>query len=148
MIENPLIENKTKIQSEYLGEEIFNMLDKTFQIPNDFTYRVVEVTEDYVARMDLISRQYYGTEIYSDLLCKLNGISNPFELNEGAKIVIPQLYDMHKFYYNETPEEKDVESTETQAPKAKKKNEKRKPNEAVVGDKRYKIDSQKKVIVY
>lgn len=149
MIENLILMNKTGIKSKVLDEQILNMLDQTFQIPNTFNYNVIEVTKDFVARMDLISKQVYGSEKYQDILCKLNGISNPFELNEGSVIVIPDFQFLTMFHYLEGPEDKDPDSIESSyTPKAKQKNEKRKPNEAVIGDKRFKIDPSRKVIIY
>jgi len=149
MLENPLLINKSEIKSEVLNEKIINLLDKTFRIPPEFDYNVVEITKDYVARMDLLSKQLYGTDKYQDVLCKLNGISNPFELNEGAIIVCPNITDISLFYYLENPDEKDPASLDAaKQPIAKGKKEKRKPNEAVIGDKRFKIDSTRKVIIY
>ena len=149
MIENPLLINKSELKSKVLDQQIINLLDKTFQIPQQFNYNVIEVTKDFVARMDLISKQVYGTEKYQDVLCKLNGISNPFELNEGSIVVVPDFAFLDEFYYKEKATEKDPESSEVAfIPKAKQKNEKRKPNEAIIGDKRYKIDPTRKVIIY
>lgn len=51
----------------------------------------VVVNEYYVARPDLISLACYGTDKYGDMICKFNGISNPFELNEGMIICIPPM---------------------------------------------------------
>ena len=149
MIYNLLLENKSEIQSKVLKERIFNMLDKTFVIPESFDYEAVEVTKDFIARMDLISKFAYGTDKYQDILCKLNGISNPFELNDGNIIIVPSISDINRFYYQETYLEKDPDTKKLdRKPIPKEKKEKRKPNEAVVGDKRYKIDKNRKVIVY
>jgi len=149
MIENPLLINKSEINSEVLKQKVINLLDKTFQMPAEFNYNVVIVSRDFVARMDLLSKQIYGTDKYQDVLCKLNGISNPFELNEGMMVVLPEFGFLESFYYKEKNSEKDPAAEDSSyTPKAKQKNEKRKPNEAVVGDKRYKIDPSRKVIVY
>lgn len=150
MLINSLLNNKTIIKSNYLNDYLFNLGDKTFQIPREFLYQVIEVTESFVARMDLISLHVYGTDAYSDVLCKLNGISNPFELNVGTKIIVPEMTDMLKFYYKETANESDGTSTgeNKKKPQAKAKTDKRKPNEAIIGDKRYKVDTTSKVIIY
>ena len=149
MLENPLLINKSEIKSEVLNEKVVNLLDKTFRIPPEFDYNVVEITKDYIARMDLLSYQLYGTNKYQDVLCKLNGISNPFELNAGDIIICPDISDISYFYYLENPDEKDPQAEgSAKRPKAKGKKEKRKPNEAVIGDKRFKIDPTRKVIVY
>ena len=149
MLENPLLINKSEIKSEVLNEKVVNLLDKTFRIPPEFDYNVVEITKDYIARMDLLSYQLYGTNKYQDVLCKINGISNPFELNDGDIIICPNISDISYFYYLEDPEEKDPDAEGTaKRPVAKGKKEKRKPNEAVIGEKRFKIDPTRKVIVY
>jgi hypothetical protein len=51
-----------------------------------------------VARPDLISLATYNDASYADLICKLNGISNMFELNEDDVIVIPTYDYIEKFY--------------------------------------------------
>lgn len=51
----------------------------------------VYVNQYYVARPDLIALAVYGNDAYGDLICKFNGISNPFELNEGMLISVPPL---------------------------------------------------------
>lgn len=149
MLQNPLLTYKSELKSNVLGQQVYNLLDQTFQIPNDFQYNVIEVTEGFIGRMDLISKQVYGDTKYQDVLCKLNGISNPFELNAGTVVVLPDISYIDDFYYYESPEERDPESNEAaNKPIAKSKKEKRKPNEAVIGEKRFKIDPNRKVIVY
>lgn len=51
----------------------------------------IVVNEYYVARPDLISLAVYGNDEYGDMICKFNGIANPFELNEGMVIFIPPI---------------------------------------------------------
>lgn len=149
MLENPLLTNKSVIKSSTLNEKVINFLDKTFRIPANFSYNIIEITPDYIARMDLISLKLYGTNKYQDVLCKLNGISNPFELNAGDTIVCPDISNISEFYYLENYDERDPIADEyIEVPKPKCKKEKRKPNEAVIGDKRYKVDQTRKAIVY
>lgn len=150
MLHNPLLENKTEYKSEVLGEYLYNLLDQTFVIPQSFRFNIIEVSDGFVGRMDLISKQLYGDEAYQDILCKLNGISNPFELNEGDILIVPELDHIVDFYYVENEDEKEPteSSSASTTPQPKNKNEKRKPNEAVVGEKRFKIDPSKKVIIY
>lgn len=54
------------------------------------------VNEYYVARPDLISLAVYGTDEYGDLICKWNGLSNPFELNEDMVIELPSSEVIHE----------------------------------------------------
>ena len=138
---------KTNINSEYLGEEMINLLDKTFVIPSYYNYNIFEVTEKYIARPDLISYDAYGDEMYADVICKLNGVSNPFELNKGMRLILPSPEYIMNFIVK--PSSDDIETDEKlNKPIAKQKNEKRKPNEAIVGDRRFKIDKTSGVIIY
>ena len=41
-------------------------------------FDVCVVTEYYVGRPDLVSFAFYGTDVYGDIICKANDISNPF----------------------------------------------------------------------
>lgn len=52
---------------------------------------VLVVNKYYVARPDLISLAVYGDDKYADIICKVNGISNPFELNENDILIIPDI---------------------------------------------------------
>lgn len=77
------------------------------------------VNEYYVARPDLISLAIYGTDEYADMICKFNGISNPFEINEDMVLFMPPLHWAQEgtsgkeqsscdiIEYNETIEQKD-----------------------------------------
>jgi hypothetical protein len=108
---------------------------------------VVEVSERYIARPDLISNDVYGDTIYTDLICKLNGISNPFELNKGMLLIIPSIDNIMDFMKTVSVEESDVINT-TNKPTPKQKKEKRKANEAVIGDSRFKIDKNRGIVIY
>jgi hypothetical protein len=48
------------------------------------------VTEDQIGRIDLISLQYYKDANYADYILKWNNISNPFSINIGDTLLIPQ----------------------------------------------------------
>lgn len=138
--------DKSIIKSDYLNEDVYNLLDKTFEIPNSFRFDVIKVTPQYVARPDLLSYDMYGTDLYVDVICKLNGISNPFEMNEGDMIVIPSPSDITSFFVK--PIILEQTDKENNTPKAKQRQEKRKPNSAIIGDKRFTIDTKKRVIIY
>ena len=152
MLFHTVLNNKSTIKSEWLSDTIYNLADGTFKIPNLYSYEVIEVTEKYIARPDLLSIDIYGDSLYSDLLCKLNGISNPFELNKGMLLIIPSPDNIMDFMSNNTNknnefiDENDYNVASKPVPKTKK--EKRKANEAVVGDTRFKIDSTKGIIIY
>jgi hypothetical protein len=145
---------KGTVNSSYLQDTIYNLLDNTFILPeNGFNFNTFIVSKDYVARPDLISLDAYNDTKYADVLCKINGISNPFELNEGMEIIIPSISSISDFYVDLSREfnaEDDIieNSKNIYSNKSKNKNSKRKANEAIVGDSRFKIDSAGGIIIY
>lgn len=148
------INNKNTITSKYLNEDIINLLDSTFIIPADFSFNVFDVTNEYIARPDLISLDAYGDTTYADVICKLNGISNPFELNEGMKIILPTSDVIMDFVTKQSQQETNNDDTDNttqtvSTPVAKNpSSNKRKANEAIIGDSRFKIDETNGVIIY
>lgn len=149
MLFHTVLNNKKIIKSDWLQEAVINLTDKSFRIPETYQYEIIEVSEKYIARPDLLSFDVYGDILYSDLLCKLNGISNPFELNKGMFVIVPSPDCIMDFMYTPTDEESDVNANNSNAkPVAKKKNEKRKANESILGDSRFNIDKNKRIIIY
>jgi len=132
---------------QFHGEDLRDLLDCTFLMPSFLKYVVFKVTAEYVARPDLISLEKYGNTDFVDVICKVNGISNPFELNEGDIIVLPSYDCLASFVYtNDNIEQTDKDNDEHPTPK--KRNEKRKANEAIIGDKRFKIDKERRAVIY
>lgn len=149
MLSYSTLNYKKEIDSEYLGERIYNLLDFTFQIPQTYIYNVFNVTKEYIARPDLISLDAYGDSMFADIICKLNGISNPFELNEGMKLIIPEPESIMDFAIEPSIKDKDSNwGHMTQSTSIKTKQSKRQPNEAIVGDRRFKIDTTNGIIIY
>lgn len=110
------------------------------------------VNKYYVARPDLISLAFYGTDEYADIICKVNGISNPFEINEDDMLDIPQI-DTVRFYSRPNKGSSDLinsDSTiaQTKVSKQKDLDKKRSPAEQVVGDKNFVIDRTIGLIFY
>ena len=145
MLQNSMLLLKTYIKSKLLKENIVDLSQQTFVMPEWFTYNIIEVSKDQVARPDLVSMNVYNTDIYGDVICKINNISNPFEINEGDRLIIPTIDTLDSFYTNDPYIDED---NPTQRPVKKNKKDKRKANESVVGDVRFKIDSSNKVIIY
>ena len=112
----------------------------------------IRVIDDYVARPDLISLAVYGTDQYADILCKINGISNPFELNEGMILLIPNLSTITFFYKNRsasaTFESDSTPISSTKKNFQKTKAERRRPAEQTVGSKNFVVDLSNKMIIY
>lgn len=112
----------------------------------------ITVVDDYVARPDLISLAVYGTDEYADIICKINGISNPFELNTGMILLIPSLSNL-TFFYTNRPVSATFESDSTPISSTKKnfqktKAERRRPSEQTVGSKNFVVDLSNKMIIY
>lgn len=142
-----VLENKQEIHSDYLDSTIYNLLNQTFELPiGGFSFNVLSISDEYVARPDLISLDAYGDTCYTDIICKLNGISNPFELNAGMEIIIPTAEDIGMFYVE--PGDDDNEDNLYKPIASSKINKKRGANEAVVGDSRFKIDAVNGIIIY
>lgn len=145
--------NKAILPNAYIGEDAIDLLTLTYFEPSSYEYILFKVPAEYIARPDLISIDQYGNTDYVDVICKLNGISNPFELNEGMILVIPEPSYIHLFSYtSDTIEALNISQAELKGlsatPQPKTKNEKRKPNEAIVGDKRFKIDKDRRLVIY
>ena len=147
MILHTVLNNKSEIYSDWLKENIINLNDSSFKIPKSYQYEIIEVSERYIARPDILSKDIYGDSIYADLLCKLNGISNPFELNKGMLMIIPSPDTIMEFM--NVPTTYELDSYEKiNKPIGKTKKSKRKANEAIIGDSRFKIDKNKGIVIY
>ena len=148
MYQSTILYNKTRIHSDFLEDDIWNLLDKTYNLPRKFDYNVFDVNEEkYIGRPDLISLDAYGDPIFADVICKINGISNPFELNVGMTLIIPSPSDVFSFP-QQAPQDELEGKTNEEVPVPKKKNQKRQANQAIVGDKRFKIDASKGIVIY
>lgn len=149
------MKGKGVIHSRYLNDSIYNLSDVTYKIPaSGFNFNLYTISEEYIARPDLVSLDLYGTTEYADIICKLNGVSNPFELNAGMELILPNINDINKFYsgeslINEIDYKDDDQVNYYLAPIKKAKSDKtRKPNEAIIGDNRFKIDRNTGIIIY
>lgn len=114
---------------------------------------IVIVNKYYVARPDLISLAMYGTDMYGDFICKFNGISNPFELNEDMVIYIPAKSDIDNIFAKSGEGscellERDSSIKKKTSSYTKKKTDARSPSMAVVGDTNYIIDRSNCLVFY
>lgn len=91
MLEYPTLGKKPTIALYKDGEkyEMVDLLSKIYNGDTNIYGNTFRVTKEYIARPDLISFAVYGTDKYGDLICKVNGISNPFELNENMVVFAP-----------------------------------------------------------
>lgn len=149
MLFSTLLAKKETYKSKYLGEEVVDLLSGTFDTPSNYQARIVPIDQDYDARLDLVSDAVYNDEMHMEILNKLNGTGNPFELIENQVYTIPTQDELPNFYVNPSKEWSEAAlQIAARRPKAKTKNQKRKPNEAVIGDKRFNIDVQSKIVIY
>lgn len=149
MLINSILEGKPSKVHKSSGEEMIDLAAQTFVWPRDFEFQIVEVSEDIEARPDIISQNVYGTDKYGDLICKINDIRNPFELSAGTILIIPEVNYLKDFFTREVIDFGDFgDKPSEDKPRPKRKNERRRPNEAVIGDVRYKIDKSSRIIYY
>jgi len=75
------------------GEILRDLTQTMFELKNrNYTsYEVYRVPEEYVMRPDLISKSVYNNSLYAEIILKYNGISNPFSIDAGDIILIPNL---------------------------------------------------------
>ena len=144
--------NKTTFFDDYLNANIYNLLDKTFIIPSTFEYKIFVVEDQYIMRPDLISLDAYGDAMYADVICKLNGV-NPFEINSNMELVLPTPDCIMDFVIQPDAEQLEtgndaLSSILSNVPVAKTRAQKRRANEAVVGDRRFNIDPVNGIVIY
>lgn len=98
MLDYPTLSNKPETTIIKDGEATLmkDLTTKSAKLDNIPLSRIVKVNKHYVARPDLVSLALYGTDRYGDIICKMNGLSNPFELNEGMLLVCPSLSDLRE----------------------------------------------------
>ena len=143
---------------DLLSKSIYSNEDSEYDWNGLFSNaKPIIVTKEYIARPDLISLYAYKTDEYADLICKLNGISNPFELNENMLLLIPsknkldELVNKTNMGVSEFINENDNNTDNIcQIEKTNKKllNQKRSPNEATINDNNYIIRKDMGLVFY
>lgn len=136
------------------GEQYLDLLYKSFDLDLKQTGTLIIVNKYYVARPDLISLAMYGDDDYGDIICKVNGISNPFELNENDYLFIPSLDYIRACCIPKNKSNTDFIETSDDEILAKTSNyqkrldQKRTPNEQICGEQNFVIDKSLGVIFY
>jgi hypothetical protein len=157
MLDYEILNYKSKLS---LNENDFNdsslyidLLSKTIDLSSirleNFTF--VTVANEYTARPDLISLAVYGDDKYADIICKVNGISNPFEVNAGMILIIPAIETVLTYLTKGLPNKiakPDELITSSVKTNQKSKNEKRTPAQQVVGENTFIIDRTNKIVYY
>jgi len=149
-----IIGNKPLLTTE-TGEQYIDLLGDVFTSAMSLEGEIFTVSKYYVARPDLVSFVCYGDDKYADIICKLNGISNPFELNEGDILYIPEENYLYNCMENNVPPSQLVSNKEIYneissrvLSSQKMKNEKRSPNEQVIGDTNLVIDKTTGIVLF
>lgn len=156
MLDYTILANKKQIVKEGpdgYDETQYDLLTPVINNVNISAQDMLIVNEYYVARPDLISLAVYGDDKYADIICKYNGISNPFEMNENDVIYIPALnrFDLlynDKFIPSELVDDTDNTFIEKKSKFQKEQNETRSPAQQVVGETNYVIDKSAGVVFY
>lgn len=153
MLDYKLINYKATITKN--NDEYLDLLSTTFNDKATFVPTPVIVNKYYVARPDLISLAMFGDDKYGDIICKLNGISNPFELNEDDVLIIPNVEFLDKCLAKnriaseliDDPNKDQIQKVDKNN-KQKRKNELRSPNEQTMGESNYIIDKSLGLVFY
>ena len=83
---------KNKLIIDKTGEGYWDLTAPSFIYDSDLGVKSLHyVMPDQVGRMDKISQIYFGSGEFIDAICVVNNIFNPFSVNEGDILVIPNL---------------------------------------------------------
>ncbi len=78
---------------------LIDFSDVTFNAQDGYKLLdVFTITASYAMRWDKISCKYYNVPDYADGLYKFNEYDNPYSLNEGDIIYIPELQSLKNMY--------------------------------------------------
>ncbi len=150
-----ILERKPTI--EYEGMKYKDLMADVINHDVDISGSFIMINKEYTARPDLVSLAVYGSDEYADILCKINGISNPFELNENDIIIIPHIETLMEFCKKEiTPsamlnpgnENDSILNTLGDNKLQKKPEQRRSSNEMVEGEQNYLVDTINGLIIY
>ncbi len=98
---------KNKLSDEKTGEQYFDLTAPSFKYKRELGVKGLHyVQQDQVGRVDKISQLYYGTGSYVDAICVVNNIFNPFTIQEGDILAIPQLNQLDLVYKRPNPAER------------------------------------------
>ena len=90
---------KNRLVDERTGQNYFDLTAPSFIYDTELGVKAIHyVTQDQEGRVDKISELYYGTGEYIDAICIVNNIFNPFSLQEGDILFIPNLSKEDKVY--------------------------------------------------
>lgn len=95
---------KNKLVDEKTGEFYYDLTAPSFIYDAALGIKALHyVLPDQAGRVDKISEIYFGSSEYVDAICVINNIFNPFSLQEGDVVVIPNLRRPDLVYQRPTP---------------------------------------------
>lgn len=156
MLDYTILKLKRKLKPDNTCEETrYDLLSQPIESLDFYPSDILMVNKYYVARPDLIALAVYGNDKYADFICKYNGISNPFEMNEGDIIYLPGFDKFSAMIKNDTINASDiVEDIDANIFKSKEhefqkeRDERRSPAQQVVGESNFVIDKTLGVVFY
>jgi hypothetical protein len=88
--------NKKRYFTKPNGDTVLDLTYSSVDMSGDnpTEVNIIMVAEDIAMRPDAIAKAVYGDDGKLDLLLKYNGISNPFSIQAGDVLVIPDPYMM------------------------------------------------------
>ena len=152
-LEYRILDAKGKIYNH--NTMYIDLLSNSFNNDASFKPSIIMVNKNYVARPDLISLAVYGDDKYADIICKINGISNPFEINEDDIIIVPNVEYLNECLYKakesddliQDPKKETIQKIDKYN-KQKRKDEDRSPNEQTIGESNFVIDKSLGLVFY
>lgn len=119
----PIVKRSDEVELRDLTSSMFDLDTKNYA-----KYNVYRVPKEFAMRPDLISGSVYGNSVYAEIILKFNSISNPFSIQEGDLILVPDL-DSAQSIINTTQQGSDTDGAKairntykyidpTKAPKA------------------------------
>ena len=118
--------NSKPTRVDRLGETIIDFFKGVIQFKNNLKIKkVVKITDEMVMRADLVSKLVWGSDEHEDLLLKYNGIANPFAVNSGDLMMVPELSDLKDSIIVSDRAQENVNSPLIDPAKLSKKDQKR-----------------------
>ena len=95
---------KNRLNDEDTGEQYFDLTAPSFKYKAELGVKALHyVMIDEAGRIDKVSEKYFGTGEYIDAICVVNNIFNPFSVEEGDILVIPNLNQLDLVYRRPNP---------------------------------------------
>ena len=95
---------KNKLIIDETGEGYWDLTAPSFIYDSELGVKALHyVMLDQIGRLDKISQIYFGSGEFVDAICVVNNIFNPFSVNEGDVLIIPNLSRKDLVYKRPNP---------------------------------------------